>query len=429
MANFDDLLKNLPPETKAIFDAFWAELPGSDRKNFIDLIQAFPSEANLLQLLFKMGANQVKMTFGQKQSLVIVGPANVGKSTLYNQLVANKADQAEVSPLPGTTKAVQTADAGIFAVADTPGADAVGEVGEKERQAALKAAADADFLIIMFDAVQGIKQTELELYRTLSGYGKPFVVVLNKTDLLKKNLDAMLEHTAKSLSLNKEQIIPISAKTGDHIPVLLRTIAVAEPGIVAALGRALPQYRWQLAWRAIASAASVSAAVALTPLPVIDFVPLAVTQAVMVLGIARIYDYKITMERARELVISFGLGFLGRTIFYELSKLGGVPGWLLSAAVATSMTVAMGYAAVIWFERGERLTSDSVKQLSENLTKIFLQNLKSTLKRKPNKKGLQSAVEEMLSHSAMGLDREVIEAQFEDVPEIKLDEDEEMGTG
>jgi len=48
--------------------------------------------------------------------------------------------------------------------------------------------------------------------------------------------------------------------------------------IMAALGKAHPQYRWQLAWRTIASAASVSAVIALAPLPVIDFVPLIATQ-------------------------------------------------------------------------------------------------------------------------------------------------------
>lgn len=426
MANFDDLLKNLTPQTRAIFDAFWSELPLPDRKNFVELIQAFPSEANLVQLLLKMGTNQLKLTFGQKQKVAIVGPANVGKSTLYNHFVPQKSDHAEVSPLPGTTKAIQEADAGLFAVVDTPGADAVGEVGQKERDAALAAAAKADFLIIVFDAIQGIKQTELELYRHLSTLGKPFVVVLNKSDLIKKDINAVLEHAANALSIQKDQIIPISAKTGDHLPELLRTMAVAEPGIVAALGQALPQYRWQLAWRAIASAASVSAAIALTPLPMVDFVPLVVTQSVMVLGIARIYNYKITMNRARELVVSFGLGFLGRTLFYELSKLGGVPGWLLSSAVAASTTVVMGYAAVIWFERGERLSNENLKTLSQNLTKVFLQNLKSIGKRKPNKKGLKTAVEEMLNDSPLGQNREVIDGQFsEPSSEIKEEKNEQ----
>jgi uncharacterized protein (DUF697 family) len=157
----------------------------------------------------------------------------------------------------------------------------------------------------------------------------------------------------------------------------------------------------------------------------VDFVPLVVTQSVMVLGIARIYNYKITLKRARELVVSFGLGFLGRTLFYELSKLGGVPGWLLSSAVAGSTTVVMGYAAVMWFERGERLSNENIKTLTQNLTKLFLQNLKSIGKRKPNKKGLKTAMEEMLTESPLGQDREMIDGQLNDpISELQIDETE-----
>jgi uncharacterized protein (DUF697 family) len=115
---------------------------------------------------------------------------------------------------------------------------------------------------------------------------------------------------------------------------LLIAIAASEPRIVAALGKALPEYRWRLAWRSIISASSLSAVIALIPLPVIDFVPLTVNQTTMVLGIARIYNYKINFQRAKELVVTFGLGFLGRTLFQEISKLGGLPGWLLSAPMA-----------------------------------------------------------------------------------------------
>ncbi len=192
-------------------------------------------------------------------------------------------------------------------------------------------------------------------------------------------------------------------------------IAATEPEIIAALGQALPQYRWQLAWRSIVSAASVSAAIALTPLPMIDFLPLVVTQSVMVLGIARIYHYKITLQRARELVVSFGLGFLGRTVFYELSKLGGLPGWVLSAAVAVSMTVVMGYAAVIWFERGQRLSNESIQALSRQLTKVFAENIKTLLQRKPGKQGLKAAIEQMLENSPLGRDPTAIEQQSEEI--------------
>jgi GTP-binding protein Era len=424
LTSLDDLKKNLPPQTQVIFDAFWETLPLPDRKNFLDLIQAFPSETNLLQLLFKMGSKQLKMTFGNKTSIAIVGPANVGKSTLYNRFIQQKEDRADVSPLPGTTRNVQEADAGIFTVVDTPGADAIGDVGEKERQSALDAAARADFLIIVFDAIQGIKITELELYERLKELRKPYLVVLNKSDLVHKDLNDIVTYSAKTLNLDVDQILPVSAKTGNQIGDLLRMIAVTEPAIVASLGKALPQYRWQLAWRSIASAASVSAAIALTPLPIIDFLPLVVTQSVMVLGIARIYSYKITPKRARELVVSFGLGFLGRTLFYELSKFGGLPGWLLAAAVSVSTTVVMGYAAVLWFERGERLTNESLRKLSKQLTQTFLESLKSLGKKKPGQKGIKKAVEDMLENSPLKDDRASLD---EEVSEILLEEDENQG--
>lgn len=424
MQTLDDLKKKLPPQTRVVFEAFWEKLPSTEKKNFLDLVQAFPSETNLLQLLLKLGSEQFKLTFGSKTRIAIVGPANVGKSTLYNQFVREKEDKAQVSPLPGTTRIVQEADAGIFSVIDTPGADAVGEVGDKERETALTAAANSDFMIIVFDAIQGIKVTELELFRRLVAMNKPYVVVLNKSDIVKKELPQLIQHSASLLNLSPDQVIPISARTGDQVPDVLKAIAIAEPGIVAALGQAMPQYRWQLAWRAIASASSVSAAIALTPLPIIDFLPLVITQSVMVLGIARIYNYKITPSRAKELVVSFGLGFLGRTLFYELSKFGGVPGWVIGAAVAVSMTIVMGYAATVWFEKGERLSHGSIRALSKNLTQEFIKNLKNVTKRKPGKNSLKSLVENMLENSPLGKDRSVIESQ---TPEIVLEVQETNG--
>ena len=415
MPTIEDIARQLPPETRIIFDKLWEKLPSAEKKTFIDLVQAFPSKANMLQLLFKLGSDHMKMAFGNKHKIAIVGPANVGKSTLYNQLIYQKQDKAVVGPLPGTTRDLQVADAGIFAVVDTPGADAIGEVGERERQIALDAAAQADFLIIVFDAIQGIKQTELDLYLRLANLGKPYVVVLNKQDLVKREIKSLLDHSAKALNLGPGQILPVSARNGENISDLLKMIAATEPEIIAALGQALPQYRWQLAWRSIVSAASVSAAIALTPLPMIDFLPLVVTQSVMVLGIARIYHYKITLQRARELVVSFGLGFLGRTVFYELSKLGGLPGWVLSAAVAVSMTVVMGYAAVIWFERGQRLSNESIQALSRQLTKVFAENIKTLLQRKPGKQGLKAAIEQMLENSPLGRDPTAIEQQSEEI--------------
>ncbi len=416
MAQKGSVTRKLPPGTQEAARILWDTLSPADRRELQNLINAVPNDASLMRLLLKLASAQFKTAFGNKRKVAIVGPTNVGKSTLYNQLVRRKEDHAEVGPLPGTTRMNQAADAGLFTVVDTPGADAVGEVGEHEQGEALAAADQADFLVIVFDAIQGIKRTELDLYNLLISLGKPYVVVLNKIDLVRKETKKVVDGAAATLHLEPDQVIPIVAKTGENLDDVLVAIAVTEPEIVAALGQALPQYRWQLAWRTIVSAASASAVIALTPLPVIDFIPLAVIQSVMVISIARIYNYEITLERARELVVAFGLGFLGRTLFQELSKLGGLPGWLLSAAIASSTTVVMGYGASVWFETGERLSQDALSRLTREVTGYLLNSLKNIGKRKPGKESLRQRIEQALEKAPMAENREPLdqEAQVEE---------------
>jgi small GTP-binding protein len=398
----NEILNKFPADVQPTVRMIWENLAPGEQQSLLSLISAFPSEKNLWRLLVKLSTNQLRQAFGQKHRVAIVGPTNVGKSTLYNQLIHQKTDVAEVSPLPGTTKINQQADALLFTIIDTPGADAVGNVGEQEKMQALSAAEGADFLIIVFDAIQGIKKTEQELFNELSALAKPYIVALNKIDLVpKKDLPGVITQAAANLGLEPEQVIPLIAKEGKEVSKVLLAVAASEPEIVAALGQALPEYRWQLCWRMIVSAASISAAIALTPLPFIDFIPLVVTQAILVMGIARIYNYRITVQRAMELVATFGLGLLGRTIFTELSKLGGLPGWLLAAAVASSTTVVMGYAAVRWFDQGQKLSSDTLKKLTQSVSASMIDSLKGLAKRKPKQKGLQQRIAESLNESPM----------------------------
>lgn len=406
MTLFEDILNLFPPDVKSKVTNIWETLGPNEKASFLSVLVGFPSDTKLIKLLVKLSTSQIRQAFGQKHRVVILGPTNVGKSTLYNQLVQNKQDQAIVSPLPGTTKENQIADAALFEVVDTPGADAIGSLGEQEKNRALFAAGQADFILLVFDAIQGIKKTEQELFNELSELKKPFVVVLNKIDLVgHKDLPAVIANAAQNLGLQPDQIIPMVAKDGKNLGKVLLAVAASEPGIVAALGQALPEYRWQLAWQSIVRSASISAAIALAPLPVIDFLPLVATQTIMVVSVARIYNYKITIQRATELVATFGLGFLGRTLFQELSKLGGLPGWLLSAAIASSTTVVMGYAAVRWFEKGEKLSSQALKKLTQSTTTLLLDSLKNRGKRKHGKKGLRQHITRSLEGSPMAESR------------------------
>ena len=416
MSQIDEFLDLFPQDVQDTVRTVWNALGSNEQNRFLGLISAIPTDAGLIKGLVKLSTSQVRQTFGRKHAVAILGPANVGKSTLYNQLVRSKQDSAEVGPLPGTTTENRQADAGLFTVVDTPGTDAVGSLGEYEHALALQAAEQADFLILVYDAIQGIKRTELELFHELAALKKPFIVVLNKIDLVKqKDLNGVLSQAAANLGLAVEQVVPVSARDGKNLAKVLLAIAATEPEMVAALGQALPEYRWQLAWHSIVRAASISAAVALAPLPVIDFIPLVITQSFMVLSIARIYNYRITPQRATELVTTFGLGFLARTIFQELARLEGIPGWLLSAAIASSTTVVMGYAAVQWFEKGQKLSSETLKKLTKVLTGSMLDTLKSLGKRKPNRKELEARISGSLQGSPLAESPKPLDDQSEGV--------------
>jgi GTP-binding protein Era len=414
MTLFDDILKQFPPDVQATVRNIWDALGPNEKASFQSLLIGFPSDTNLVKLLVKLSTAQIRQAFGRKHRVAIVGPTNVGKSTLYNLLVQNKSELAVVSPMPGTTTENQQADAALFTVVDTPGVDGVGIAGKQEKDLALSASADADFLVLVFDAIQGIKKTEQELFNELSALKKPFVVVLNKVDLIPhKDLQGVISIAARNLGLEPDQIVPIAAKDGKNLSKVLLAVAATEPEMVAALGQALPEYRWQLAWQTIVRSASISAAIALAPLPVIDFVPLVVTQSVMVLSIARIYNYKITPQRASELVATFGLGFLGRTIFQEMSKLGGLPGWVLSAAIASSTTVVMGYAGVRWFEKGEKLSSEALKKLTQGMITYLLDTLKGLGNRKPGQKGLRERITQSLENSPLAESRSALDNEVD----------------
>jgi small GTP-binding protein len=415
MTLFDDILKQFPADVQTTVRKIWEALGPSEKDSFLSLLIGFPSDSNLVRLLVKLSTAQIRQAIGHKDRVAIVGPTNVGKSTLYNLLVQDKRDLALVGPTPGTTTENQQADAALFTVIDTPGADAVGSVGAQEKDLALSAATDADFLVLVYDAIQGIKKTEQELFNELSVLQKPFVVVLNKIDLVpRKDLHSVIAKAAQNLGLEPDQIVPIAAKDGRNLGKVLLAIAATEPEMVAALGRALPEYRWQLAWQTIVRASSLSAVIALVPLPVIDFVPLVATQSIMVVSLARIYNYKITPKRATELVATFGLGFLGRTLFQELSKLGGLPGWLLSAAIASSTTVVMGYAAVRWFEKGERLSSEALKKLTQGMTTSLLGTLKNLGKHKPGQKELQESIAQALESSPLAEGRSAFDSEADE---------------
>ena len=279
--------------------------------------------------------------------LVIAGPVNSGKSTLFNLLKGQVV--SPVSAVPGTTQTTVVEDFGPFTLVDTPG---FGEAGGENRAALAKAEIQqAKMVLLLLDASAGVRQSDLELYHEIRAQDVPVMVVLNKVDLVRRDLRAVLNDL--SFRLQGVQAIPISAKTGAGVAdKLIPALIQADASLAVVIGRALPAYRAEAAKRVIRSTAMWSLLLGAEPIPGLDLPVLLVMQARMVLRLGAIYGENISGRYARELVTSLAGGLIARYIGEELAKFVPGPGWLISAAVAGAGTMTMGRLAEAYFQSG-----------------------------------------------------------------------------
>ena len=86
-------------------------------------------------------------------------------------------------------------------------------------------------------------------------------------------------------------------------------------------------------------------------IPGADMPVMTLNQAKMLLQIAAAYDHGLGKERVKELAAVVGGGFACRAIARQLVSLVPGIGWVVKAGVGFAGTMAMGYAAVAYFEQ------------------------------------------------------------------------------
>ena len=156
----------------------------------------------------------------------IIGMPNVGKSTLLNQIVGQKI--AIISDKPQTTRnkilAIYTTDTEQIIFTDTPGIHKPhNKLGEFMVKAANETMGDVDVLIFVVDANRPIQDVEREIAMNIDKTGLPCILVMNKVDMMEK--ENLLPMIADYSSMhNFDSIVPISAKTGDGVNILLNDI-------------------------------------------------------------------------------------------------------------------------------------------------------------------------------------------------------------
>jgi GTP-binding protein Era len=156
----------------------------------------------------------------------IVGRPNSGKSTLLNRLVGEKV--SIVTDKPQTTRhtvrGIVTRPEGQIIVLDTPGIHKpIHRMNERMMKSVRDALTDVDLILLIVDSSAAFGRGDEFTLSLLKPVAKKKILLMNKIDRIEKK--ALLPIIDRYSKLDDfEEIIPISALTGDNVDTLLGQI-------------------------------------------------------------------------------------------------------------------------------------------------------------------------------------------------------------
>lgn len=164
--------------------------------------------------------------------LAIIGRPNVGKSTLVNRLLGE--DRVVVFDMPGTTRdsiyIPYERNGKPYTIIDTAGVRRKGRIAEKVEKFSiiktLQAIKDANVVVIVVDAHEGIVEQDLHLLGFALEAGRAVVIAINKWDGMddyqKKQVKTEVERRFSFAPYVKTHLI--SAKFGNGVGLLYPSI-------------------------------------------------------------------------------------------------------------------------------------------------------------------------------------------------------------
>jgi uncharacterized protein (DUF697 family) len=154
-------------------------------------------------------------------------------------------------------------------------------------------------------------------------------------------------------------------------PSLENRIVRAAGDSAAPLALRLPALRRAYCDHVVLANASQNAVIgAVVIIPGADMPAMTANQIRMVLKIAAVYGEEIGLDRALEILSVVGTAFVFRTLARQ--ALDFVPGfgWALKGAVGFTGTVALGEAAITYFEAGAPLQVSHMKRIDRQLERV-----------------------------------------------------------
>ena len=156
----------------------------------------------------------------------LIGRPNVGKSTLMNKLIGQKI--AITSNKPQTTRnriqTVYTSEEGQIVFLDTPGIHkAKNKLGDYMVGVAERTLSEVDVVLWLVEPTDYIGAGEQHIIEQLKKVKTPVILVINKTDTVKKEeILRFIDVYRKQMDF--QEIVPVSALKGDNTDKLIQCI-------------------------------------------------------------------------------------------------------------------------------------------------------------------------------------------------------------
>jgi hypothetical protein len=335
-------------------------------------------------------------------TIAVFGVGSAGKTALINGLLGGLLGQpvGEVGAAMGTTQTDQTYTWQLPKISrqiqliDTPGIAEAGVAGTEREQAARETAAGADLIFFVVD--DDLRQSEYKVLQGLTTMGKRLVLVLNKADRypqadLEMLLEKLRSRVAPTLSPDdvvavaalpqplpqvgggwlqmRPNLLPLKARLADLLRqdgetliadnLLLQTQQIGNSARQlidserqAQADAIIDRYQWLGA-----------GAIAVTPLPGLDFLATAAINAQMVVELSKVYGFEVSLEEGKALALSVaktltGLGLVKGTV--DILALGlqtnlatMVAGRALKGASGAYLTRIAGKSFVEYFRQNQ----------------------------------------------------------------------------
>lgn len=159
--------------------------------------------------------------------VALLGAPNVGKSTLMNQILKEKI--SITSHKPQTTRnrilGILTRPHDQMIFVDTPGVHRAQDTFNRIlNETAIRTLKDADVICFLIEAPEANRDINEFVLESLEGVDTPIILVINKVDLVAKNLILPIIDSYQKKK-NFRAIVPVSALLNDGVQDLVGEIA------------------------------------------------------------------------------------------------------------------------------------------------------------------------------------------------------------